>query len=108
MLRFSQWFSSECNRVSYVRCIVVHAFCSQHFVLGKEKREGDTVTSQGKKFLTPHHRCGIQQLYVLHQSDIQRAPVCAINEGLRQNHFICHDFRLKTKLQISSLPLAKF
>jgi hypothetical protein len=68
---------------------------SQHFVLGKEKREGDTVTCQGKKFINPHYCCGIQRVYVLHLSAIQRAQACVNDEHLRQSHFICHDFRCK-------------
>jgi hypothetical protein len=30
---------------------------SQNFVLGEEKREGDIVTCQGKKFGNPHYLC---------------------------------------------------
>jgi hypothetical protein len=33
---------------------------SQHFLLGKEKREGDIVTCQGNKIINAHYSCGIQ------------------------------------------------
>jgi energy-coupling factor transporter ATP-binding protein EcfA2 len=81
---------------------------NQHFVLGKDKREGNTITYQGKKFKNPHHSCGIQRVYVSHLSDTQQARVCAIDERLRQNHFICPDFSLKIELEFSSLPITKF
>jgi hypothetical protein len=82
---------------------------TKHFVLAREKRDGDTVTCQGKKFTNSHHHCGIQSVYILHHSDTQRAQVWVIDESLRQNHFICHDFLFQDQTPVfSSLPMAKF